>query len=506
MPGADGQREAQHHDDTRYAFKGGVLQMLGVLGNGLMAVHHVLVARLFGQANYGLYSGTLLIVEIASRFCCLGADKGLHRYVAGHRAAGEGEGEARALGTGLRNALAASALFVIVAILGSGGLGRLRQEPWLELTLPYMSPGVLGAAVMLVLVAAALARRAPRVSLAVRGVAEPGFLVLTTVLVGWLWPHVLGLALAYGFAYLATAAVAVCLTRRVFGRHYMLAAMRLPAHRPFIRFSLSVAVLELVNMLRQRLDGLIVFAFFSFELAALYLASEFIGRVAASVRNAFDGISGPMFAESLALGERERLRVNLQVLTRWVTTLSLPLASTLIALREDLLYLSGPGFVAAASLVLFHVAGYLLNAVFGVTGNVLMMGGRTRLLMANQIGAGLLNALICSLLIPVLGLVGAAIGFLASYAASLGAAVVQVWTLQRIHPFHFLLLKPVLAGTVTGLCQMMLAAYVDPWPLRVAAVLLAGAGVQLLMLWALGLPEEERLAVRSAAARLRRQR
>lgn len=497
-------RAAQKHSDARYALKGGLLQMLGVMGNGLMAVHHILVARLFGQGTYGLYSGTLLIIEIASRFCCLGADKGLFRFVAGHRATGESIGEQRAVGTGLRNTLIVSCLFVVVAFVGSGWLGRWRQEPWLEQTLPYMSLGALGTAVMLVLVAAALGRRVPRVSLAVRGVAEPGFLVLSTVVVGLLWPTVSALALSFGLAYLATATVAALLVRGVFGPGYIREAVRLPSHRPFVKFSLTVAVLELVNMLRQRLDGLIVFAFFSHEMAALYLASEFIGRVAASIRYAFDGISGPMFAESLALVDRDRLQANLQVLTRWVLTLSLPLTSSLIVFREDLLFLSGEAFTAASTLVLFHVSGNLINGVFGMCGGVLVMSGRPRLLMINQITAGVVNVLACYLLIPRFGLTGAATAFVLSYIVVSGAAIIQVWFYERVHPFSTALFKPLMAAVVAYLCQVGVAMHIEHRLLRMVSVLMVGFAVHLLVLLALRLAPEEQVAVRTLMRRLKR--
>src|SRR4051794_24714914 len=88
--------------DAAHAARGGLLQLLGAIAQGLMPIYHVLVARLFGQATFGLYQTSLVIVELCTRLGWMGGDRAMHRFIAGHRAAGEDEMAQRAFGGALR--------------------------------------------------------------------------------------------------------------------------------------------------------------------------------------------------------------------------------------------------------------------------------------------------------------------------------------------------------------------------------------------------------------------
>jgi hypothetical protein len=74
--------------DAAHAARGGVVQLLGVIAQLLMPFYMGVVKRLFGATVFGYYAGTFPITEILIRLGVGGADRGMHRFVAGHRAAG----------------------------------------------------------------------------------------------------------------------------------------------------------------------------------------------------------------------------------------------------------------------------------------------------------------------------------------------------------------------------------------------------------------------------------
>src|ERR1700690_2736538 len=89
-------------EDAAHAARSGISQVFAMLGQGLLPIHRMLVSRLFGQTAYGIYRAGADLCEVSINAGMAGADTGLLRFVAGHRAAGETEAETRALGTGLR--------------------------------------------------------------------------------------------------------------------------------------------------------------------------------------------------------------------------------------------------------------------------------------------------------------------------------------------------------------------------------------------------------------------
>ena len=105
----------------------------------------------------------------------------------------------------------------------------------------------------------------------------------------------------------------------------------------------------------------------------------------------FDGIAAPVFSEALHLGQRERLHTNLQLMTRWVATAAMPIAVTVVALRHELLSLYGPAFQAGAVAITVLAAAHLINATFGLTGYIMLVAGRSRLVLVNNVVVAVVN-------------------------------------------------------------------------------------------------------------------
>ncbi len=478
------------------------MQLLGIIAQGLMPVYYAVVKRLFGPTIFGYYASTFAITEVLTRLGVCGADRGMYRFVAAHRAAGETDLERRALGTGLRLAGAVTGVIVVALVVLAGPLGRWMGRPTLSSTLPFMAPVVTTAALMFILVAATLARKVTSVSFFVRGLIEPGMLLVAATTAYLLGAGTRGLAVAHGVAYVLTAAAAVIGAARVFGGRTLLKALRSPPHPQFARFTLPLALSDGANTLFQRVDMLVMPLYVDPKAIAAYFVAEVAGRVSANIRYAFDGIAAPLLSEALALRDHDRLRYNLRLLTRWVTTLSLPIATTMIALREFVLLMFGRDTLVASSVLVLATTGHLLSGTLGLGGQVLMMAGRSRVVLANQVGSTALNFILCLLLVPRFGINGAAISVLACLTTMMVAMVIEVWVLERVHPFHAALLKPVGAAAAT-LAVQLIAVRMLPSLVGAIVALLGGVLTYVGVLLLLGLAREERDVVKQAVTRVR---
>jgi O-antigen/teichoic acid export membrane protein len=486
--------------DAAHAAKGGLVQLLGMIAQGLMPVYQVMVARLYGKAALGLYAAAIAVTEVLVRFGMAGVDKSMHRFIAAHRGAGDADLERRAFGTGVRLTVGVSAALTLGMLAFSGPIARHFHREAILTPLRLTAPAVLVAPLMYVLVAATLGRKVTRVSLFVRGLAEPGFLIVSALVAWFFVPTATGLGAAHGLAYVATALAAVLGARAVFGMKWIAAALRSPKHPELVRFALPISGSEAANAVLQRTDILVLGLFVKEEIVAVYFTAEVIARIAANVRYAFDGISNPVLAEALALKDRARLRYNLVLITRWVTTLSIPLATTTIALRNDLLGIYGTGYEIAAPVLVMHTLLHLATGILGVTAGAVNMSGRSRLNFANQSAAAIANVVLCLLLVPRYGMMGAAVAVCLSLSILLVASVVEIAVLERVHAFDWNTLKAFTAGAAAVAAQLAVAAAIAPQALRVAAVVVVGLVVYLAALAALGLAPEERALV----AKLRR--
>ena len=503
-PTARPQAPTDRASDASHVARSGVLQLLSALGQGLMPVTHIMIARLFGPAVFGAYQASLAILEVLTRAGLVGSMHGMHRFIPAHRAEGDTELEQRALGTGIRLTVAVSSLLALALALLAPWVARAWNEPALAASLPLMAPAVLLATTTLVLIAATMGAKVARMSLYVRGLAEPILLLLAVLLAARLGGGTLrSLVVGHVASSLVVAACAVTACARVFGATYLRRALGAGRHPGFVRFAMPLGASDVLGAVLNRADTFIVASFAGLDALALYSAAEFITRVIANPRYLFDHIIAPVVAEALHMKDRARVRYNLALVTRWVITACAPIAVTIIVLRAEILGLYGASFAAGTGPVVILAIHHLIVGCLGLTPYVVSMGGRSRLLMINNLCAAVLNIGLGLILVPRFGTTGAAISVLVSVASFQVAMTIEAWILERVHPFTPAQLKPVAAALAALAIETGVHRLVGAGPARVIGVIGAGAAAYVAVLVVLGLAPEERDGLRRLAARLR---
>jgi O-antigen/teichoic acid export membrane protein len=457
----------------------------------VMFLTQALFARLYGEVIYGGYQLLTGVIDMCARGGAVGAPSSMLRYVAAARTTGDEEGVRRALGSGLRLALAGGAVVGLGLALGLGAY-LPKVGPFTAPALRLMVPAPIFAACVLVLIQATLAARVTRANFWVRGVFEPLAVLLAGVAAWTLGSGLRGLAVAYTSAEAATLCVALIVAGRVFRPAERRAVLSAPAVPGLVRFALPLGAADLLNAILQNADLVIVGSLAGPGALAIYGASEKITRVVANMRYAFDSIVAGMMAETLQLGDRARAQASLRLVTRWVVTGAAPVAGAVMIIRTDLLQFWGAPFTAGASALLVLTMSHFANATLGLTGWALVAGGRSRLVLLNNVAGVAFNIVAGILLTARFGLVGTAFAVLGTALIVQGMAVIEVGLWLRIHPFSPALGKPVIAAAVAFVAERAVHAVV-PWVvLRIAAVIVVGLIVYGTALVAMGLPPEER--------------
>jgi O-antigen/teichoic acid export membrane protein len=127
--GGTDRSEGAKRQDVSHAARSGGMQVLPVAAQGLLTVTQVLLARLYGRAVFGSYQATSAILELLTRGGTGGTDKGMLRYVAAHRAAGETDSVRGVIGTGLRLCLVISGSTALLLVGKRRGSGTFRFRP-----------------------------------------------------------------------------------------------------------------------------------------------------------------------------------------------------------------------------------------------------------------------------------------------------------------------------------------------------------------------------------------
>ncbi|GGS82999.1 hypothetical protein GCM10010156_47070 [Planobispora rosea] len=416
--------------ELRNFAKGGVVTLLGSVASAAAGfLMTVVVARLLGPAEAGVFFIVMALFMIFSEVTELGADTGLVRSAARLRALGRMADLRRVTVAALVPVLAVSTVTAVVLYVCA---------PWVASF--FADPAHLDEATLFLRVAAPfLAVSAARMVVlsGMRGLGDLTAYTLVNVAMPVARPLLavaaVGLGLGSGAVMLAWslpvgltfAAAAVLLWRMV--RRAGTGGERDPgAVREFWLFSGARGVAAMIEILIVWLDVLIVGALVSNHDAGIYAtASRFITTgtlVLAATRIAV----APQIAGLLAKGDnRTAERLN-SMATGWVMIASWPLYLALACFGPFVLTLFGDGFAEGAAALAILATSMLVVMAAGNVQTVLLMGGKSSWALGNKVAALAVNVVLNLLLVPYLGIAGAALAWAAAELVDTVAAALQV--------------------------------------------------------------------------------
>jgi len=186
---------------------------------------------------------------------------------------------------------------------------------------------------------------------------------------------------------------------------------------PILRYAAPLVPVGLLQLLLHQADRRIVLELLGQEPAGIY---GFGYRIASLVTNV---ILGPFIVtwQPWIFGiedPEERARLVARVSTYAVLAVGVSSLGVILFGRQAAFLLAGdPRFIDAYLVVPFLAAGYVFWALYNVTQTPLFLDKRTRPLFFVNLAAVVLNVVANALLIPPLGIVGAAIATLATFMA-----------------------------------------------------------------------------------------
>ncbi len=271
----------------------------------------------------------------------------------------------------------------------------------------------------------------------------------------------------------------------------LLVGVRLPRftgerfpYRPLIRFSAPLILFSVLSTLQLSADLFFVKALLPDAAeSGYYTANQNIARIPYFAFTGLAFVLLPLISRSVSRDHVEQTRELIRQSMRYVLLLLVPSTLLISATSAQILQiLYGDAYAPAAGSLSLLVAGLGFVTVFGLLSNILSGAGRPRLPMTLA-GLGLLiTALTCSVLIPWLGLSGAALATALGGLVSMAAAALAVYRqFGGIVPIRSLL-RIAIAAVPTYLLATSFPTAIPLLPVLYGASLV----VYLLILTALG--------------------
>jgi O-antigen/teichoic acid export membrane protein len=442
-------------DPLRTIARGSLLSGLGAVAAAVGGIGLTLVVtRSFAPALAGTFFAGTTFFLIVSSLAQLGTDVGLVRYVSAHWATGQQDRVDETLRIALIpvlvTALGCGALMYALAPTISGWVANdsvFDSSTAILRALAFFVPVV---AVYGALLAATRGRGSMRATVVVdslfRTVAQPLLLGVTT-LSHW---GPAAAAVAWALPYAAGVVGCVVVLWRPSGRIRSRPEPQLPgtsassgSHarkgrslaRDFWSFTAARAVSGAVVMVWRRFDVLLVAALSGPADAAIYTAATRFLVVGSLAIQAVQMTVSPQLSRMFARHDVEGARRIYYTSTLWTMTFSWPLYIVCASAVSLIIPVFGARYDAGASSVIVLSAAMLVATACGSVDAVLLMSGKSLLSLGNAVLTLAVNVTLDLILIPHLGILGAATGWAISIALRNILALVQIKKLMQMWAF-----------------------------------------------------------------------
>jgi O-antigen/teichoic acid export membrane protein len=431
----------EHSAQLRSLARGGGLNLVASAAAAVANIGLVLVVtRGLSPVEAGVFFAATSLFVLAAKTATLGTPTGLVYFFSRSLALQRPADTRRWLQVGLIPVVALSTVAAVgLFALAPQAAEAIQPEDPAPMTvfLRVIAAFLPLAALTDALLAATRGTGTMRPSALVEQIARPTLqlvLVLLAIQIGT------GVPLAWALPYLPAAVVAWFWLRRLLPPPAEATpADESPTAAPgagrFWRFTGPRALTGVAQIALQRLDIILVAAILGPAEAAVYTAATRFLVLGQLVGQAFSQAVQPMLGAALAREDLPAGNRLYRTATCWLVLIAWPVYLTFALLAPAILDLFGPGYDSGAPVVVILTLVMLVATGCGMVDTVLNMAGRTTWNLANVLLALGVNVAANLLLIPRLGIEGAAIAWAAAILTNNLLPLAQVGWALRMHPF-----------------------------------------------------------------------
>ncbi len=430
---------------------GAVLALVGIsVGTFLSFMGKLVVARYGNETEYGIFSLALAVLNACAVIATLGLQQGLTRSIAYTRGRQETEKVQLFISASLWfGSVASMAMCFILLFTSQIMANTIFHEAGLVFPLRIFAAVLPFFVLMNITVSLFRGLDEIKPQVYFQNIGVNALFLLFLLVVHFLNVSFHGVFYAYMCSFIISfIALALYTIRRLPSPLKFTIGLSLgPAARGLLFFSLPLLGMAAMYMVIAWTDTFMLGYFKSSAVVGLYNAAlplaQFISMPLGALLIAYTPVTSGLYGQGLLL----EIKRNYRVVTKWVCSATLPLFLIMFLFPETFIhFIFGADYIPAAGALRILSLGFIINNFLGPGGATLVAMGRPQFMMWSALATALLNIVLNMILIPPLGIAGAAI---ASVSAMTTVNLLLIWRLfsiSRVQPFSKNLMKPSVAS------------------------------------------------------------
>ena len=473
---------SESRDSIKRIARGSGMAMIGIAaGLVLNFIARFIIARYGGQSFYGVFSLALVLLNLAMALATLGLRQGATRHIAFFRGKDDAVRVNGTISVSLKLTIAAG-ICLGIGIFAAADIISTEIFHMYELTVALRIFAVSIPFFALINVLAAIFRGFDRIK---PQLYFEYVMVNVLFLVGLEAIVIAGLPFdtvfyAYLTSIVVTFVVFMMYTFKQLPQRPSLIDRKntAPISKELLYFSLPLLGVMMLAMLMNWINTLMLGYFRAPADVGLYNAAYPLALFISEPLVALLLIYTPVATGLYSRNQLSELRRNYTILTKWLMSITLPIFLVLFLFSKTVIILFfGADYVEAVPTLKVLAVGFIISNLLGPNRGTLVAMGHARFLMWTTLATVILNMVLNFLLIPSMGIVGAAIASAISIVSVNVIRSIKLYTLCKAQPISKNLLKPAIASVLLAfLIDNLVSAVVDIswWALPLLFVLYYG--------------------------------
>jgi len=197
--------------------------------------------------------------------------------------------------------------------------------------------------------------------------------------------------------------------------------------KELVKYSVPLIIGGMVSVIIQNTDLIMISNMIGETEVALYKVGTEISNFPSILLLVVNTVFPPIIASLYHQKKLDQLRGLYKKITRWLAFTSFIIISMLLFFREGILSLYGKEFLDAQNVLIYRGIGQMVNAAVGSVWYIIIMTGHPKMNMYGKFATCGINVILNFILIPVMGIDGAAFASMisTSFVNILGYSIVK---------------------------------------------------------------------------------
>jgi len=206
--------------------------------------------------------------------------------------------------------------------------------------------------------------------------------------------------------------------------------------KEFLIYSSTLIFISFMSVILTKIDKIMLGIYMTSEVVGIYNIAASVAGLTTFLFASSNMIFSSVISELYSVNKIKMLGNLYSTITKWLIILTLPIVITILFFPDTIMKFFGQSYTIGSTALVILALGQMINVFAGANGIILKMCGHEKLLLTNNILMAVINVIFNAILIPKIGILGAALSTGISIAIINIIKVCEVKFLLGIIPYN----------------------------------------------------------------------